>query len=316
MKLQAFDLQALDWSRASDRRVLQELRHAVFVLEQGVPPEGEQDTLDSSAWHLLARDARGQPVGCGRLTDEHTIGRLAVLPQARGQGVGVGLLRGLIAQARTRGWTQVSLTALAGATAFYAREGFAPIGEVFVEAGLPHQTMQLDLPTSSVPATPAGDRGLLSVGNAEELAKARLQLLTQTRRRLAIQLPQLERDAFTGPAEWAELRRIAASGRGARIRILLHDPAAALRDGHRLIALVQRLPSVLRVRMPVEEVDLASTVSCMLTDSGGYLVQSDAGRPLGRAALADRAARQPLEQHFNEMWERAAPASMLQPLDL
>jgi predicted GNAT family N-acyltransferase len=316
VKLQTFDLQALDWSRESDRRVLQELRHTVFVLEQGVPPEREQDMLDGSAWHLLARDASGRPVGCGRLTGEHTIGRLAVLAHARGQGVGVGLLRGLIAQARARGWAQVSLTALAGATAFYAREGFTPIGKGFAEAGLPHQTMQLKLSTAPVPSVPARDLGLLPAGNAENIAIARLQLLRHTRRQLAIQLPRLERDAFTSPAEWEELRRIAASGRGAQIRILLHDPAAALRDGHRLIALMQRLPSILRVRMPVEEVDLASSASCLLTDSGGYLLQPDAGRPLGRAALADRAACQPLEQHFNAMWERAAPASMLQPLDL
>lgn len=316
MKLQSFDLRVMDWSREHDRHVLQALRHAVFVLEQGVPPELEQDALDSSAWHLLACDASGQPIGCGRLTHDHAIGRLAVVPHARGQGVGVGLLRGLIAQARARGWLQVNLTALADATGFYAREGFTPIGGVFVAAGLPHQAMQLDLDQAPARRPAARDRGYLPAGNAAELAMARLQLLAHTRRQLAIRVPQLQRDAFSSPAEWSQLQRIATSGRGAQIRILLHEPAAALRDGHRLIGLVQRMPSVLRVRMPIEPVDLASTAASLLTDGGGYLFQPDAGCAQGRAALADRAARQPLERHFDEVWERAVPASMLQALDL
>lgn len=140
MKLQSFDLQAIEWSRESDRRVLQELRHAVFVREQGVPPEPEQDTLDTSAWHLLARDADRLRAAHWRVHDRPARGTAAG-PRS---GRRIGLLRGLIVQARARGWMQVGLTALAGAADFYAREGFAPLGAAFVEAGLPHQTMRLD----------------------------------------------------------------------------------------------------------------------------------------------------------------------------
>lgn len=163
---------------------------------------------------------------------------------------------------------------------------------------------------------PAGDPRYLPAGNADEIAAARLHLLMRTRRQLAIQLPRLERDVFAGAAEWAELRRIAAAGRGAQIRILLHDPAAALREGHRLIGLVQRLPSVLLVRTPVEDVDLAATTTYLLNDTGGYLLQPDATRAQGRAAFADPASRRPLEQRFNEVWERSVRAGMLLALDL
>ena len=316
MRLQAFHVEPADWSRDADRRALQELRHAVFVLEQGVPPEREQDAHDVEAWHLLARDESGHPIGCGRLLRNRTVGRLAVLPHWRGQGVGVALLRGLVERARASGWAQLSLTALTDATGFYAREGFVATGEAFVEAGLPHQGMRLSLPPRAPIAPIAGDRVVLAAGNRDEIAAARLRLLTQARQRLAIRLPRLERGLYASAQELAELRRIATSGRGAQIRILLHDPAAALRDGHRLIPLMQRLPSVLWVRMPVEEIDFASASSCLLTDAGGYLFQPDAEHPHGRAALIDRPALAPLEQHFDEAWERAARASVLQPLDL
>jgi predicted GNAT family N-acyltransferase len=316
MKLQDFHVQVADWSCQSDRLALQEVRHTVFVLEQGVPPEKERDALDAGAWHVLARDLSGRPIGCGRLTDDGSIGRLAVLPDWRGRELGTALLRGLVEHAQALGWPQASLTALASATGFYARAGFRAVGDAFTEAGLPHQTMRLALTSAPLLSRNASHRIALPAGNRDELAAARLQLLTRTKHRLAIELPRLDAELYSSSEELDELRRIATAGRGSQIRILLHDPAAALRDGHRLLPLAQRLTSVLLVRHPVEEADLASTSSCLLTDAGGYLFQPDAERPQGRAALADRAALAPLEQRFDERWERAARAGMLQPLDL
>lgn len=161
------------------------------------------------------------------------------------------------------------------------------------------------------PATPP-----LPVRDRSELADARLRLLTAARRRIAIYQPALTDDVYGGAAELAELRRLATSGRGAEIRLILHAPEDALRDNHRLVALAQRLSSIVLVRTPLEEVDLAYASSYLLTDQGGYLFLPDARRADGRAALADRAAQAPLLQHFNEVWERSARASAWLPLDL
>ncbi|UGB36889.1 hypothetical protein [Frateuria soli] len=156
----------------------------------------------------------------------------------------------------------------------------------------------------------------LPAGNPEELAAARQVLLASTRRQLDIRVPRLDDSLYAGAEELTELRRIATGGRGAQIRLLLNDPGTALRDGHRLILLMQRLPSVIQVRMPVDEVDLGNPSAYLLTDSGGYLFQPDAERPQGRAARIDRPGWAPLHQQFDEMWERAERARMLQPLDL
>ena len=43
------------------------LRTRVFVDEQGVPPEVEQDDADSWAVHVLSRDGGGRVVATGRL---------------------------------------------------------------------------------------------------------------------------------------------------------------------------------------------------------------------------------------------------------
>ena len=161
---------------------------------------------------------------------------------------------------------------------------------------------------------PAAQR--LPAGDRSEVAAARLRLLSEARRRMAIYLPTLADDIYGRVVELAERRRLATSGRGAEIRLLVHAPEDALRDHHRLIALAQRLSSVLLVRTPLEETDLSYASSYLLTDQGGYLFQPDARRAEGRAALADRASQAPLMQHFNEVWERSARASAWSPLDL
>jgi predicted GNAT family N-acyltransferase len=316
MKLQNFHVEIAEWSREDQRAALLDLRSTVFIQEQGVPEERERDGLDGDCWHVLARDDAGLPIGCGRLTPAHKIGRMAVLPEWRGNGVGVALLRELIGRARTQGWPDVALDAQVSALGFYEREGFAPYGEEFEDAGLPHRAMRMALPASVDDEAPLRDIGALPATTRSETAAARLQLLVDARHRLAIYMPLLGNDSYASVEELVELRRLAISGRGAQIRILLHDPAAALRNDHRLIALAQRLPSSMQIRMPVEEADLAYVSACLLNDVGGYLFLPEANRPHGRAARHDRAAQAPLQQHFDEVWERAERASALQALDI
>ena len=316
MKLQNFHVEVAEWSREDRRAALLDLRDVVFIQEQGVPEQRERDGLDADCWHVLARDEAGRPIGCGRLTPAHKIGRMAVLQEWRGHGVGVALLRELIARARTQGWPEVALDAQVSAIGFYEREGFIAYGAEFEDAGLAHRAMRLSLPATADDEPPLRDIGALPVGSRSETAAARWRLLGETRHRLAIYMPLLGNDSYASAEELAELRRIAISGRGAQIRILLHDPAAALRNDHRLIALAQRLPSAIQIRMPVEEADLAYVSAYLLNDAGGYLFLPEADRPQGRAALNDRASQAPLQQHFDEVWERAERASILQPLNI
>jgi len=315
MELQNFHVQSASWSTPSDREALRALRLEVFVGEQGVPEALEWDDLDTDSIHVLACDERGQPIGCGRLTPKHKIGRMAVHSAWRGQGVGAALLRELVARARALGWPEVTLDAQVQALDFYAREGFVAEGDVFDDAGIPHQLMRLVLDGASDLAA-STLRETLSVNSQEDLASARLALLRQAHYRLAIYQPLLTIDAFNSADEITELRRIASSGRGASIRILLHDPQAALRESHRLVALAQRLPSVISIRVPVDEHDLGYSSAYLLNDVGGYVFQPDAHRPQGRAAMQDRSAQAPLLQQFDEVWERAERATALQPLDL
>ena len=316
MKLEPFHIVSADWARASDRETIRPLRRAVFVEEFGLPATCEVDELDPGALQLIARDDAGRAIGVARLTADHRISRVAVLPAARRQGVGTALLRQLIDRARSFGWPHVQLDAQVDAVDFYTREGFVAVGELFEQAGLLHQGMRKALSLEEPAARLPRDLGVLPAEDRQEVEAARLQLLLDARHVLAIHLPALDSEHFASAADLEQIRRIATSGRGARIRLLLHDPAAALRDGHRLLALVQRLSSVIQVRRPVDEIDLAQRAGWLLNDAGGYLFLPEYDRPQGRAARHDRAGQAPLAQQFDEIWERSVPATELQTLGL
>jgi predicted GNAT family N-acyltransferase len=106
------------------------------------------DGLDDTAIHLLAFLDEA-PVGTARLMrkgDTGKIGRVCVLPAARGSGLGAALMRAALAEFRAMpGITQATLGAQSHATGFYAALGFRVIGEEFMDAGIPHREMVLDL---------------------------------------------------------------------------------------------------------------------------------------------------------------------------
>ena len=128
-------------SWAADRPRLQPVRREVFVIEQRVPEAEEWDDDDEVCVHVLALRNR-EPVGTGRISPAGKIGRLAVLSEFRGRGIGDRILLMLIEQARHRGLAEVTLNAQVHAMPFYERHGFKAQGEVFDEAGIPHRRMQ------------------------------------------------------------------------------------------------------------------------------------------------------------------------------
>ena len=121
------------------------IRRRVFIEEQRVPEEIEVDSDDALAFHALAT-VGDAAIGCGRMLDhgdgEVKIGRMAVMPQFRGTGVGRDILRFLMDRARARGLRKAVLHAQLTAESFYLKEGFTPLGDVFDEAGIAHRKME------------------------------------------------------------------------------------------------------------------------------------------------------------------------------
>jgi predicted GNAT family N-acyltransferase len=124
------------------------LRRAVFIEEQGVAEADEIDDKDGEAIHLLAK-VDGLPMGSARLLlsgETGKIGRVCVLPQARGIGLGAALMRAAVAQLRDQpGVIRAKLGAQTHALGFYERLGFVAEGPVYDDAGIPHRDMVMVL---------------------------------------------------------------------------------------------------------------------------------------------------------------------------
>jgi predicted GNAT family N-acyltransferase len=126
---------------AEQRQRIMQVRYAVFVKEQGVPAELEQDDQDPVCRHaLLLLD--GRPVATGRLEADGHIGRIAVVRPMRGKGLGSRVVAFLEDLARARGLRRVYLGAQVPAIPFYEKLGYRCYGAEFLDAGIVHRHME------------------------------------------------------------------------------------------------------------------------------------------------------------------------------
>lgn len=126
------------------------LRTAVFVVEQNCAYQ-ELDKKDQLAQHLwLAED--GEISAYCRLfakgtsfDDAASIGRVLVAPALRGTGCGKVLLQKAIETLRQNNEKKIKIEAQTYAQAFYQQSGFQTISAPFLEDGIEHALMELNL---------------------------------------------------------------------------------------------------------------------------------------------------------------------------
>ena len=310
-----FTVSVADW--ANDLPDLREIREQVFIVEQNVPSIAEWDDIDGQSLHVIARDSEGRPIGTGRLNPQHTIGRVAVIATWRGRGVGVELMKALLASARERGIQRVELHSQTHAMGFYERLGFIAFGEEYMECDIAHRSMSIELigdPGSANSQGPSVDApNILRIRTRDELIESHRRLLANARYEVAILSHDLDPGVLDATDVLAEIRRIALSGRRARVRILVRQPSSRAAA---LIALAQRLPSTIAIRSPVEEEDRVISLGLVLTDTNGYLQRNDAQRADGHGSLDAAPRQRPLLTRFDAMWERAEPSVELRTLSI
>jgi ElaA protein len=124
------------------------LRRAVFIDEQGISEAEEMDDLDASAIHILAM-VDGKPAGTARLLiqdDIGKIGRICVLAEHRGTGLGARIVEAAMDHLRTLpNVTRAKLGSQDHAIGFYEKLGFKGYGPFYDDAGIPHRDMIRDL---------------------------------------------------------------------------------------------------------------------------------------------------------------------------
>ena len=299
-----FSLRPASWE--ADRESLGAVRIPVFVDEQAVPADMEWDPADETAFHLLAEDRDGNPIGTARLLPDGRIGRMAVLRPWRGRGVGSALLRALLQRAREHGYPPVFLSAQLQAMPFYARHGFEPLGETFMEAGIPHRQMRL--------ADPAGSAaGPVELQHRDAFLQHGIQMLRQASRSLEILTHDLDPALYDQGPFVDALKRLATASHQSRIRILLEDNDRVQKQGHRVLELARRLPSRIAIHRPAAD-HQEQGQNFLIADRSDYLLQRMHTPYQGEAGYRNRRQARRLGELFDQMWEHSEPDRALRRL--
>ncbi|MFM9834943.1 MAG: GNAT family N-acetyltransferase [Methylophilaceae bacterium] len=138
---QEFIIEQISW-HSPNQVMLKALREAVFIKEQHVPLHIEWDEHDQDAIHLLAFDHSGQAIACARILKIGRVGRMAVLREWRGKGLGLALLDEAIKICKSLGIQNVSISSQTHAIAFYQKAGFTVTSEAYIDANIWHVDMQ------------------------------------------------------------------------------------------------------------------------------------------------------------------------------
>ena len=131
---------------ADDIAMCLHIRQLVFIDEQNVPAELERDGFDDSCIHYLAA-LNGEMIGTARvmiLDDRFKFQRVAVLPSARGAGIGGKLMSFMmadLAKRSDRDGKRFFLSSQVDAIPFYERLGFVVCSEEYLDAGIQHRDM-------------------------------------------------------------------------------------------------------------------------------------------------------------------------------
>lgn len=302
-----FKVRLADWER--DEPALREVRTSVFVKEQAVSEREEWDGLDAECTHAVAENAAQGVFGTGRLHPSGKIGRMAVLPEWRGQGVGAAILRRLLEEATNRGLESVYLHAQVQVLGFYSRFGFVAEGEEFEEANIPHRLMRLRLPRGGTGLAAAGEqtgtRRVLS--GKREFAAAVADVAAVAARSLAIFTPDLEHGIYDTKPFLETVKRLVLSRSHARIRVLVSDPDRVQLSVNRFLHVGRRLSTFIEFRRLAESFQERSD-TFLVADNAALVYRARADRWEGVADTREpRMARRYLGE-FDQMWQHSETA--------
>lgn len=125
---------------------LKNIREKVFIQEQKVTPQLEWDGMDEKAIHFLVFNDKAA-IGCARaivIKDHMQLGRMAVLKEYRGQGIGGALIEKAMTIAKLNQLSAIYISAQCHAIDFYKKFGFEVKSDIYLDAEIPHRDMTLD----------------------------------------------------------------------------------------------------------------------------------------------------------------------------
>lgn len=155
----------------------------------------------------------------------------------------------------------------------------------------------------------------IDLTTAEENCEVALELVRQARREVYIMSYDMDAPVFSTREFVEALSAFVRKGTRTHAHILLQKPDKAVKQGHRLIPLAQRLSSNIRIHHPAPvHSDVVETF--MVVDGIGYFRRPVADRYEGIASFKAPVVARDLRDLFLTMWERSAPESQVRRLQI
>lgn len=158
--------------------------------------------------------------------------------------------------------------------------------------------------------------GAATVDTAEQAVSITTAIAQRARRQLWIHSRLLDPGLLDAPPVLEALRRFATARHDKQVCIIVHDASAIAAAGSPLLGLIQRLPTVFRVRQVTDPIDRAAASACLLNDVGDYYFRLSGHRLDGEAGLAQPARSRPLQDGLQRVWERSRDCTELRALGL
>ena len=161
--------------------------------------------------------------------------------------------------------------------------------------------------------TTAEDPERIALQDAEAFALALIDLCRNSRREVCLFSNHLERELYHREDVVEALSAFARRSPYARVRILIRDSDPMLQRHHRLLELIQRLPSRIELKKLQPTVDTPDT-EFAVGDDARSLLREDREQWLGVYCPTDRVRCQRLREAFEQDWPLAVRDASLRQL--
>jgi|TARA_B110000208_G_scaffold192062_1_gene262410 predicted GNAT family N-acyltransferase len=134
-----------NWKKA--QKACRPIRETVFILEQKIDSSLEWDNVDNLSTHVLLRN-NNLDIGCARFFYKENyikLERMAILKKYRKQGFGSLLIESIVKHIRGGETLMIIISAQVAAIPFYKKQGFVLVGDSYIEAGINHHQMVLNI---------------------------------------------------------------------------------------------------------------------------------------------------------------------------
>ena len=313
------DVEQTDWASAA--QILSDIRTRVFIDEQHVPAAEEFDDRDKTAIHWIAWGENQTAMGVARLAGNR-VERMAVLKPWRRRGVGSSLVRAIIAFAVREKIEQLELDAQLHAVGFYEDNGFEVSGEEFMDVGIRHVPMAMDLgrflqqrPPSPLPDIDEELRHRNPIGNIEEFRWSALQLAKHSERQVRIFTDTLDPRVYDNDEICQAIHRLVTGHPHSRVMILVRNTEDLAKHFHRLVETFQRLSSHIELRRLNRELDTFHQ-EFITGDISAVLYIQNPRRSIGYLCLHSPLEAKKLNEEFDVLWNHSLPDPQIRQLHI